>query len=159
MFGMGFTEILIIAVIAILFLGPDKLPGAMVDIAKFFRSTKNALGSMKESIEEEINIKDIKEEALAYKKELLVASDKFKTATNVNHMASKLTSLDDSLDDDILGDNDLRKEPPEKPQEQIKETTQKKPQEKPKETAEEMHKKLEAVTLKKKIRKEDDQNV
>ena len=35
MFGMGFTEILIIMVIAILFLGPDKLPGAMVDIAKF----------------------------------------------------------------------------------------------------------------------------
>ena len=159
MFGMGFTEILIIAVIAILFLGPDKLPGAMLDIAKFFKSAKNALGSMKESIEEEININDIKEEALAYKKELLVASDKFKTATNVNHMASKLTSLDD----DILGDDNLNKESPEKPQEKIqekpKEKPLEKPLEKPKETAEEMHKKLEAVTLKKKIRKEDDQNV
>ncbi|MDQ1267985.1 MAG: hypothetical protein QG560_628, partial [Campylobacterota bacterium] len=26
MFGMGFTEIVVIAIIAILFLGPDKLP-------------------------------------------------------------------------------------------------------------------------------------
>ena len=41
MFGFGFTEILIIVVIAILFLGPDKLPSAMVDVAKFFRSVKN----------------------------------------------------------------------------------------------------------------------
>jgi len=37
MFGLGFMEILFIAIIAILFLGPDKLPGAMVDIAKFIK--------------------------------------------------------------------------------------------------------------------------
>ena len=54
MFGMGFTEILFIAVIAILFLGPDKLPSAMVDIAKFFRQVKKTLGTVKDSLEEEI---------------------------------------------------------------------------------------------------------
>ena len=43
MFGMGFTEILVIAIIAILFLGPDKLPDTMVQIAKFFRNTKNTI--------------------------------------------------------------------------------------------------------------------
>ncbi len=32
MFGMGFTEILMIAVVAIIFLGPDKLPSAMVKL-------------------------------------------------------------------------------------------------------------------------------
>ena len=73
MFGMGFTEILIIAVIAILFLGPDKLPSAMVDIAKFFRQMKKTVGSMKESLEEEMNVSEIKNEALAYKKQLLDA--------------------------------------------------------------------------------------
>ena len=50
MFGMGFTEIMIIAVIAILFLGPEKLPSAMVDIAKFFRSAKRTINSVKDSL-------------------------------------------------------------------------------------------------------------
>ena len=56
MFGMGFTEIIIIAVIAILFLGPDKLPETMVQIAKFFKSVKKTVGTAKESIEQFINL-------------------------------------------------------------------------------------------------------
>jgi len=101
MFGMGFTEILIIAVIAILFLGPDKLPSAMVEVAKFFRNAKNTIGSVKDSLEEEMNVKSMKEEALSYKQELLSAGDKVKEATDVKKMAAKLTSLeDDNYDDD-----------------------------------------------------------
>jgi len=103
MFGMGFTEIMIIAVIAILFLGPDKLPGAMVDIAKFFRSAKNAIGSMKDTLEEEMHVKDIKEEALAYKKEILNANEKIKNSTDIKHIGAKLTSLDD----DIFDENEI----------------------------------------------------
>ncbi len=56
MFGLGFTEIIIIAIIAILFLGPDKLPTAMVDVAKFFRSVKKTIGTVKDSIEEEMHV-------------------------------------------------------------------------------------------------------
>jgi len=62
MFGMGFTEILIILVVAILFLGPDKLPTAMVDIAKFFRNMKKTIGTLKDSLEEEMNVSEIKQE-------------------------------------------------------------------------------------------------
>lgn len=102
MFGMGFTEIIIIAVIAILFLGPDKLPEAMVQIAKFFRSTKNTINTMKNTIEEEMQVKSIKDEALAYKKELLDASNQVKSATDIKQMAAKLTTLEDDTFDDIF---------------------------------------------------------
>lgn len=95
MFGMGFTEILIIAVMAILFLGPDKLPSTMVEIAKFFRNTKNTISNMKQSFEEEINVKSMKDEALAYKKELQDASTQVKSATDIKKMAAKLTTLED----------------------------------------------------------------
>ncbi|MGE0738012.1 Sec-independent protein translocase protein TatB [Sulfurimonas sp.] len=108
MFGMGFTEILVIAIIAILFLGPDKLPDTMVQIAKFFRNTKNTINNMKSTIEEEMNVKSMKEEALAYKKELVDASDKVKSATDIKQMAAKLTILED---DDFGGIFDA----PEKP--------------------------------------------
>jgi sec-independent protein translocase protein TatB len=107
MFGMGFTEIMIIAVIAILFLGPDKLPSAMIEIAKFLRNAKSTLGTMKESLKEELDVKDIKEEALAYKKELLNAGDQIKSATDVKQMTANLTTLDD----DTFTDNDISDEP------------------------------------------------
>ena len=89
MFGMGFTEIMLIAVIAILFLGPDKLPETMVQLAKMFKSVKNTMVTAKASIEEEIHIADIKQEAMNYKKELTQATEDIKG----------LTSLEDLNDD------------------------------------------------------------
>jgi sec-independent protein translocase protein TatB len=100
MFGMGFTEILIISVIAILFLGPDKLPSAMIEIAKFFRNAKKTIGSVKDSLEEEMNVKDIKEEALAYKKELMDASHKLESATDTSTIGEKIASIGDDILDE-----------------------------------------------------------
>ena len=70
MFGMSMGEILIIAIIAILFLGPDKLPDAMVKIAKFFKTFKNSINDVKSSFEQEMKIQELKDEALEYKKKL-----------------------------------------------------------------------------------------
>lgn len=105
MFGMGFTEIILIAVIAIIFVGPDKLPSLMVDIAKFFRDIKNTIGTVKESIEEELDVSDIKREALAYKQELLKAKEDISQVGNIkNDIATGLSNLNNdvlSMDDDI----------------------------------------------------------
>ena len=98
MFGMGFTEILMIAVMAIIFIGPDKLPSMMVDIAKFFRNVKNTIGSVKDTMEEEINMTDIKREALAYKEELLKATDELDTIKEIpNTVNTGLTSLNEDI--------------------------------------------------------------
>jgi sec-independent protein translocase protein TatB len=70
MFGIGFTELMLIAIVAILFLGPDKLPQTLVDIAKFFKSVKRTINDAKNSFEEEIRVADLKKEALEYKKKL-----------------------------------------------------------------------------------------
>ncbi len=70
MFGMGFSEILLVAVIAVLFLGPEKLPDAMVQIAKFFKSFKSSINEAKSTLEQEIKIQELKEEAVEYKKKL-----------------------------------------------------------------------------------------
>lgn len=103
MFGMGFTEILIILVIAILFLGPDKLPSAMVDIAKFFRSAKNAISSVKSSIEEEMDVSAMKQEAMAYKKELLKATE---SLDKVKDIKGTIGASLASMSDDILDATD-----------------------------------------------------
>jgi len=83
MFGMGFIEILMVAVVAILFLGPDKLPDAMVKVAKFMKSVKKAIGDAKNSLDEELKIADLKEEALSYKKQLDDATNELSGFKNV----------------------------------------------------------------------------
>ncbi|MFK5938138.1 MAG: Sec-independent protein translocase protein TatB [Sulfurimonas sp.] len=98
MFGMGFTEILLIVVMAIIFVGPDKLPSMMVDIAKFLRDVKNTIGTVKDTISEEIDVGDIKKEALAYKEELLRAKEDISQVGNIKgDIATGLSNLNDDL--------------------------------------------------------------
>lgn len=92
MFGIGFTELLLIAIIAILFLGPDKLPGALVEMAKFIKSVKRTIGDAKSSLEEEMKIADLKEEALNYKRQLTEATEELKGFKNIH-----LDELEDTM--------------------------------------------------------------
>ena len=70
MFGMGFMEILLIAIIAIIALGPDKLPDAMVQIAKFIRKFKSGLEDAKSTLDNELNISEMKSEATKFKSQI-----------------------------------------------------------------------------------------
>jgi sec-independent protein translocase protein TatB len=64
MFGMGGTEILVILIVALLFLGPDKLPDAAKSISKGIRDLRKQTREFQETIEadEKIGgaIRDIK---------------------------------------------------------------------------------------------------
>ncbi|GAA7057672.1 Sec-independent protein translocase protein TatB [Helicobacter pylori] len=68
MFGMGFFEILVVLVVAIIFLGPEKFPQAVMDVVKFFRAVKKTLNDAKDTLDKEINIEEIKKETLEYQK-------------------------------------------------------------------------------------------
>ena len=117
MFGIGFTELILISIIAILFLGPDKLPETMVQIAKFIKSIKKTVGEAKSSLEEEMKIADLKDEALNYKKQLDDATSELKNFKNID-----FDDFDDvSYDDEISkkSSKKLAKQPKEK--ESIKE--------------------------------------
>lgn len=67
MFGMGFTEILLIAIVAVIALGPEKLPDTMVQIAKMFKKIKDALSDAKTTFDNELNIAELKDEANKFK--------------------------------------------------------------------------------------------
>ncbi|MGH2304967.1 Sec-independent protein translocase protein TatB [Campylobacter taeniopygiae] len=91
---MSFGEIIIILVVAILVLGPDKLPEAIVQIAKILKALKKNIDDAKSSIEKEIRINELKEEAKKYKDEI--------SSTNQN-IRKKLSFEEfDDLKKDIL---------------------------------------------------------
>ncbi|HEF4281735.1 TPA: Sec-independent protein translocase subunit TatB [Campylobacter jejuni] len=91
---MSFGEIIVILVVAILVLGPDKLPEAIVQIAKILKAVKRNIDDAKSSIEKEIRINDLKEEAKKYKDEF----------SSINENIRKKLSFEefDDLKRDIL---------------------------------------------------------
>jgi len=88
MFGIGITEILLIAIVAIIVLGPDKLPDAMIQIAKLFNSVKKSLNDAKTTLDNELNINELKNEA-----------NKFKA--QIEDTAKLDLGLDEILNDDL----------------------------------------------------------
>ncbi|HQS67569.1 MAG TPA: Sec-independent protein translocase protein TatB [Sulfuricurvum sp.] len=97
MFGMGLTEIFLIAIVAVLFLGPDKLPSTMIEIAKFFRSVKGTVNSAKATLEDEIRLSGIKESVMDYKTELKNASSELTRMTDLTDVKSEITAMGNDL--------------------------------------------------------------
>ncbi len=93
MFGMGFMEILLIAIVAIIALGPEKLPTAMVQIAKFINKFKTGIADAKTTLDNELNISEMKSEANKFKAQI----EETKTSL----------SMDSKID---LGLNDIMKD-------------------------------------------------
>ncbi|OCL82771.1 Sec-independent protein translocase protein TatB [Arcobacter porcinus] len=100
MFGMGITEILLIAIVAVIALGPEKLPDAMVKIARLFNSVKKGLNDAKTTLDKELNISELKEEANKFKAQI----EETKASLNVE------SKFDLGLDDILKDDLDVKKE-------------------------------------------------
>ena len=67
MFGMGFMEIMLILIVAVIALGPEKLPTAAVDIAKFLKKMKSSVDDAKSSIDSELSKSGLRDEATNFK--------------------------------------------------------------------------------------------
>lgn len=58
MFGIGMTEIIVIVIVAIIVLGPKRLPETVKQMARIFRDVKSTIDEVKSSVASEIE--DIK---------------------------------------------------------------------------------------------------
>ena len=84
MLGFGIGEIILIVIVAIIVLGPDKLPNALIEMAKFIRAVKKTMQDAKETIDREVNLAEIKREAQAYKEKLEQSTDISKDLKDAN---------------------------------------------------------------------------
>jgi len=115
MFGMGFMEIMLVAIVAVIALGPEKLPTAMVDIAKMLKKLKSGLDDAKSSLDEELKISDMKAEANKFKaqfedaKSSVTVSKKDLGIENLGLNSS--LDMGDLLEEDAITDAELIEEP------------------------------------------------
>tara|TARA_B100000945_G_scaffold247836_1_gene204286 strand:+ start:218 stop:649 length:432 start_codon:yes stop_codon:yes gene_type:complete len=77
MFGIGIPELIIIAAVALVFIGPDKLPSVLRSIGKGIVELKRATSDVRSTvqdemhkIEEEIELKEIRKSAEEFSNEL-----------------------------------------------------------------------------------------
>lgn len=61
MFDIGFLELLVIAVLALLVLGPERMPGAIRSAAKTFRSIRGMASGFKQEMEEQLRVHELHE--------------------------------------------------------------------------------------------------
>ena len=57
--GIGFLELLLILVLGVIFIGPDKLPGIVAKAGQLFRSFRKATFDLTKSITEELPTEDM----------------------------------------------------------------------------------------------------
>ena len=80
MLDIGFSEFLVVIVLAVLVLGPDRLPDAMKDIARFIKKVKKMWRDATSDITRELEMEEMKEEVKKYKDEL----NKLQNDTKIN---------------------------------------------------------------------------
>ena len=112
MFGIGLPEMIIIAVVALIFIGPDKLPGVLRSIGKGLVELKRATSDVRSTvqeemhkIEEEIELKEVRESAQDFKNELGGVANKVDTLT-----LSKFNTEDQKeVISDSINESDINK--------------------------------------------------
>ena len=114
MFGIGLPEMIIIAAVALIFIGPDKLPGVLRSIGKGLvelkRSTSDVRSTVQDEmnkIEEEIELKDVRESAQDFSNELGGVANKMDPlALSKMSSGEQLENIADAIDKTEINDSE-----------------------------------------------------
>lgn len=88
MFDMGFAELIIIALLALVVMGPERLPHAIRSVLKWVHYLRQTANSLKDTVEQELRLDDIKSDLQveeierqveSFKKQAAETSDNIRT--------------------------------------------------------------------------------
>ena len=115
MFGIGLPEMIIIAAVALVFIGPDKLPGVLRSLGKGLVELKRATSDVRSTvqdemhkIEEEIELKDVRKSAEDFSNELGGVANKMDTLS-LSKMSSgeQLDKIADAIEKTEIDESTL----------------------------------------------------
>ena len=82
MFDVGFAELLLLSLIALLVLGPERLPRVARTLGGLSRRARSSWLSLKRSIDEEIRARDLKEPVDKVRKDFQETASKFRSTVD-----------------------------------------------------------------------------
>lgn len=99
MFDIGFLELLVIGIIALIVLGPERLPRAARTVGVWVGKAKRSFNSIKQEIDLELQAQDIQKKVQQKKSQLdehiqlnSLKETLLETQADVNNLASDITS-------------------------------------------------------------------
>lgn len=102
MFDMGFTEMMLIGIVALVVIGPEKLPGVARTAGKYFARLRNFMTNVRADVESELKADELREMFEAQQKELQslkeVVSDAGKDI-GLADISSEITDIASSIED------------------------------------------------------------
>jgi len=107
MFDLGFTEMMLIGIVALVVIGPERLPGVARTAGKYFGRLKRFMTSVKADVEQELRADELRQILADQQRELNTLKDTIsdagkeieKEASAVNDAGA---SLAESLDEDAV---------------------------------------------------------
>lgn len=89
MFEVSFTELLVVAVVALVVLGPEELPNAIRSVSKFIRSLKNLAAEVQQGIDsltQEEVVKDLRKTLEAERRYIIDESGQYREVFDLSDM-------------------------------------------------------------------------
>ncbi len=110
MFDLGFSEIIFIAIIALLFIGPDKLPETLRNIARGLGKLKRMLTDAKSTLTTELQVDQLKEELMHYRSELEKTKSDLSAFKNIaaqeaNELKKEVNEVKQNIEQSFEGTN------------------------------------------------------
>ena len=99
MFDMGFTEVVLIGIVALVVIGPERLPGVAITVGKYVGRLKRFMTNVRADVESEFKTDEIRKLLAAQQEEL---SSLKNVVSEGLDMSSVAKSIDDSMSS-VLG--------------------------------------------------------
>lgn len=113
MFDMGFLELLVIGIIALIVLGPERLPKAARTVGLWVGKAKQGFDSIKTEIDRELKVKElqqqIEEQKTALQKESGLESLQQQLNQTANTIHSETNSLKEQLNEPFFDSDQTQK--------------------------------------------------
>ena len=61
MFDIGFWELVLIAIVGLVVLGPERLPGAIRNLSRWIGAARRMAGSVRDELEQELKIQELQD--------------------------------------------------------------------------------------------------
>jgi sec-independent protein translocase protein TatB len=97
MFDMGFTEMMLIGIVALIVIGPERLPGVARTAGKYFGRLKRFMTTVKADVEQELRADELREILSQQQKELDTLKDSISDAgKTIEKEANVMGAVSDS---------------------------------------------------------------
>ena len=102
MFDMGFTEMMLIGIVALVVIGPERLPGVARTAGKYFARLRNFMMDVRADVESELKADELREMFEAQQKELQSLKDVVSDAgkdIGLSDIKNEMSDIASSIED------------------------------------------------------------